>query len=160
MQRLPTVRKPENSRPSPQRGQRPCRPAEIGSMGGQIALSSLMEGVFAHVLRLDFDRRSIRHHSPDFIHVGIGNPNAAIGPVDQLKQPAPPAKAVGLAMDHDVPAGIDAGGLGGLDLSGVGIGDMDRLVGDAAGIAPVEEIAPLRRALVTLPVFLPDGIAA
>ena len=42
VQRLPTVRKPENSRPSPQRGQRPCRPAEIGSIGGQIALSSLM----------------------------------------------------------------------------------------------------------------------
>ena len=36
-QRGATVRKPENSRPSPQRGQRPLRPAVIGSTGGPCA---------------------------------------------------------------------------------------------------------------------------
>src|SRR5665213_954490 len=78
--RGPTVRKPSNRRPSPQRGQRPRQPTEIGC-GGERALSSGFMG--------DPGRRPVApNHLPSpgrRLRSGVRRSKQAIGPVSLAK---------------------------------------------------------------------------
>src|SRR6201994_3354246 len=74
-------------------------------------------------LRANFYGGAVRDGIPDLIHFGVGDGNAAFGPVDEALGGAEPAEAVADAVDHDVSAGIDAASVCRRGLRWCGIAD-------------------------------------
>src|SRR5262245_49457413 len=90
--------------------------------------------------RLNDDRGLVGHDAPDFLDLAVGDGDAAIGPVHERVDAAEPAEAVAQAMDHDEPARIDTALLRVRLVDGRGIGNMQRKVKRAVGIAIVEHV--------------------
>ena len=69
----------------------------------------------------DLDRRAVGNQGPDLIHLGIGDSDAAVGPVIKTMQGAEIRHAIGQSVDHDGTARGYAAGLGGLPILDGGI---------------------------------------
>lgn len=72
-------------------------------------------------LRQDLDRRAVAHQTPDLLDLGVGDRDAAVGPIVELMDGGEIRHAVWQSVNHDGAPGLDATGLGGLDVAGSGI---------------------------------------
>lgn len=72
-------------------------------------------------LRQDLDRRTVGNQGPDLVHLGIGDGDAAIGPVIKTMHGAEIRHAIGQSVDHDGTSWGYAAGLGGLPVLDGGI---------------------------------------
>lgn len=97
---------------------------------------------------------------PDLIHLCVRHGDAAIRPVESLRNEREPAKPVSLSVNHDRPAWDDSSIGSSTPVGLVGIRDMDRLVEGAIALLVVEHIGALRRSLVTLMLFVALRISA
>ena len=91
---------------------------------------------------MDFDGRSDGDEGPDLVNFLVGDGDAAQGPVIKAVSGTDEAPAIGQAVDHDRSAGRDAEARGALAVVGVGVGDVQRLVIFAAGVAAVDDVVP------------------
>ena len=113
----------------------------------------MSKAVHPLLLRHDFNRRAIRHCIPQRLDLLIRHRNAAVGPVARHASNRP---FIRLAVDEDQPAGAAALLAGKSRVLRSRIGDVEREVVGAVGIAVVDHKATLGRALVALKALRPD----
>jgi hypothetical protein len=111
-------------------------------------------------LGADFDRSPIGDGEPDFIHFVVGDGDAAIGPIVQPVGGANRAVAARQAVDEDVAAGGDAAFASCRSLRGSWIGNVERLVELALGVARIQNVNPFRGLVVSPLGLRSDGGAA
>jgi len=75
-------------------------------------------------LRMDLDFCAVGNHFPDFVYLAIGDGDAALGPVQAWMTDVTGAPLCWQAVDHDLPAGVNAALAGQRPVALVGVGDM------------------------------------
>src|SRR5512146_1182497 len=84
--------------------------------------------------RFNLNGSAVGDQGPDLVHFGVGHGDAAVGPVGGVID-------AGLeAVDHDVAAGVEAGGAGAVRIGGARVGNVKREVVLALGVAAVDHV--------------------
>ena len=75
-----------------------------------------------------FDRGAVGNQPGDFLHLLVGDGDAAFGPVDLRMKAAKPGETIFYAMDHDIAAWGNAQFFGTLYIFFIGVGNAKREV--------------------------------
>jgi len=118
------------------------------------------------------DRGAVGDGAPDFVHLGIGDGDAALCPVDEALSRAEPAKAVADAVNHDVAPRVNASGARSCELRWGGIADAEGAIEGAVFVAADDPVRSFGDSVISGLLFgtetaaaerdavLPDGPAA
>ena len=123
-------------------------------------------------LGANFDGSAVGDGTPDLIHFGVGDGDAAFRPVDEAVGWAEPAKAVADAVNHDVAARVNASGTRSCELRWCGIADAEGTIEGAVFVAADDPVRSVGDSAISGVIFgteptaderdaiLPDGPAA
>src|SRR5450631_886180 len=103
-----------------------------------------------HPLRIDIDRNIVLGTQPHFDHIGIGQCDAAVGPIVRCIVIRRMLRHIGRSVDHDGPARCPSIFSRPQFVALVRIAHLDGEEEIAARVATSEEIAPLRRPEIVL----------
>src|SRR5579863_1823715 len=107
-----------------------------------------------YLLRVNIDRNIVLGAHPHLDHVGIGQRDAAIGPVVRLVVRGRMLRLIGEAVNHDRAAGGPAHLARPQLVFFIGVGDLDGQKVIAADIAPGQVVAALRGPKIVLALLL------
>src|SRR6185437_12215525 len=112
------------------------------------------------MLGKDIDRRAVAGEEPYLDHVGVGDGDAAVGPVIVLVVPGGVLQAVRQPVDHDRAAGLPVVHARTLGVLGVGVRDLNGQEVIAARIAPRQAVPALRSAEIAVALLRSDRLEA
>ena len=98
---------------------------------------------------MNFYGSAVRDGIPYFVHFGVGDGDAAFGPVDETVGGTEPTEAVADAVDHDVAAGVDAVRVGGCGLLWCWVTDAEGAVEGAVRVAADDAIGAFGDSVVS-----------
>src|SRR5258707_11662582 len=106
---------------------------------------------------MDHYARADRNQRPNLADLGVGDGNAAYGPVLARVSVEEFAQSIGLTMDEDVTARRRARCRRPRLVLAFGIGHAQRQVKGTVGVARIDRVAALGRAAVTFSLLVPVG---
>src|SRR5579859_3613675 len=112
------------------------------------------------LLRLDFNRRPIRHCVPDFVDLFVRDSNAPIGPILQPVRRPDRSVSVRQTMHEHVSSRRDALSPRRCTFALIGIGNVNGLVELAVRVAKIKNVGSLGSFVVPLPRLWPDRVAS
>jgi hypothetical protein len=110
---------------------RPGSPFPLNFSAADIVVRNVVRNVARNSDAFDdsgsnFDQRIVSRHQPDVDHVGIGDGNAAVGPILSAIVCLGFGRRIWLSVNHDCAAGLYAYALRITSILLVGVGHMDR----------------------------------